>query len=105
MAKRGRPPRPIDEAREFGRLIEIERGRGSQLGPAMDAVRRRSPRRWGSRSKMFDLWGQYLADKVQRARPAVKERGSVRDSKGPHVKGGRDRKGPGKAGRETKGRR
>jgi hypothetical protein len=78
MARRGRPPKArvlrLREAREFGRLVEIERGRGGQVGTAMEAVRRRSPRRWGSRSKMFALWKQYRADKARRARQASKDR-------------------------------
>jgi hypothetical protein len=59
----GAPRRPIDEAREFGRLVERERKPREKLEAVFFRVHRRDPKRWGSPSKMWRLWREFQADK------------------------------------------
>ena len=69
MARRGAPRRPIEEAREFGRLVELERkqnpSRREKLDTLFHRVRRTDPRRWGSRPKMYRLWAEYKKDRAR----------------------------------------
>ena len=65
-----RGARPISEAREFGRLVELERkpNRREKLETLFFRVRRRDPKRWKSLSTMYRLWKDFEADqKRQRA--------------------------------------
>ena len=59
------------EALVFGHEIERELKRGLILERAMEVVRRRDPRRWGSRRKMFGLWSRCHRDRfaAQEHRP------------------------------------
>jgi hypothetical protein len=78
MAKRGRPRVPrwvVDlEAILFARAIESELKRGVILERAMDAVRRRDPRRWRSRRTRFRLWDRYHRYRDRAAQEASLER-------------------------------
>jgi hypothetical protein len=62
-----RRPRPIEDAREFGRLVELERKRTprAKLDDLFHRVRRGDPRRWKSLSTMYRLWADYKKDRKQ----------------------------------------
>jgi hypothetical protein len=64
-----RPPKPIDEAREFGRQIEQERKPGEKLTAVFARVRRTDRRRWGSERTMFRLWKTYREMRSKRVLP------------------------------------
>jgi hypothetical protein len=65
----GRPGRSRHEAAEFGRLVELELTKTgvAKVEAAMEIVRRQRPRRWGGRSKAFELWSEYKTAKAYRA--------------------------------------
>jgi hypothetical protein len=68
MGQRGRPKRPIAEAREFGRLVELARkksNRSEKLETLFFRVRRQDATRWGSFPKMWRLWAAFQADQVR----------------------------------------
>lgn len=60
-----RPAKPIEEARAFGRLVELHRKPGDKLKSVFERVRRLDPKRWGSTRSMFRLWGRYRADLLE----------------------------------------
>ena len=50
---------------EFGRQMnaELARSGSKKVEAAMAAIHQRDPQRWGSRSKMYELWAQYRGAK------------------------------------------
>jgi hypothetical protein len=62
-----RPRRPIEEAYEFGRLVENERKKlpHEKQDDIFHRIRRRDPKRWKSLSTMYRLWGLYKKDREQ----------------------------------------
>jgi hypothetical protein len=63
----GRPPRSIEEAREFGRLVELERKStpGAKDEEIFYRIRRSDPKRWKSRATMYRFWADYKKDLKQ----------------------------------------
>ena len=67
--KPGRSRRSIKEAREFLRLLDIERERlpdAPQEDVHFHNIRKLDPERWGSMSKMYRLLREGTADREQR---------------------------------------
>jgi hypothetical protein len=59
-----RPRRPIEEAREFGYLVGVERPLLPKKAQykLFECIRRRDPKRWKSMSAMNRLWRAYKED-------------------------------------------
>ncbi|MFH0301004.1 hypothetical protein AAFX91_28020 [Bradyrhizobium sp. 31Argb] len=63
-----RARRSIEEAREFGRLVELERSRPrASLKTIFQRIRRSNPKPWKGRSErtMFRLWADFKKDRKQ----------------------------------------
>lgn len=60
--RHGRPRKAIEEAREFGALVEQEKKPGEKQARVFERVRRHDPLRWKSERTMFRLWKLYRAD-------------------------------------------
>jgi len=62
----GRPRRSPRDAIKFGELVEIEIAKGEKVEAAMENVRR-CQKRWGGRSKAYELWSEYQVHKANQA--------------------------------------
>ena len=68
MAKRGRSKRPIDEARAFGDLVELELKRtpSASLERVFQRIRRSGPKRWRKSDRtMYRLLADFKKDHTE----------------------------------------